>query len=65
MYGSPTNKKLKKKHSSRMVGGEEMGSRGGKDAGKVAAGRLDMQINWEEKRGSNTDCTTQDSTKGK
>ena len=41
-----------------MVGGEEMGSWGGKDAGKVAAGRLDMQINWEEKRGSNTDCTT-------
>ena len=33
LYGSPKTKELKKKHSSRPVGGVEMGS------GKVAAGR--------------------------
>ena len=31
LYGNPTTKKVKKKHSSRLVGGAEMGSRGGKD----------------------------------
>ena len=46
-YGSPTTKELKKKHSSRPVGGAEMGSwveriRGKAEAGgpgEVAAGR--------------------------
>ena len=28
LYGSPTIKELKKKHSSRLVGGVEMGSQG-------------------------------------
>ena len=32
LYGIPTTKELKKKHSSRLVGGVEMGSRGGEDA---------------------------------
>ena len=27
LYGSPTTKELKKKHSSRLIGGAEMGSR--------------------------------------
>ena len=31
MYGSPTTKELKKKHSSRIVGGAEMGSWGRED----------------------------------
>ena len=32
LYGSMTTKELKKKHSSRSVGGVEMGSRGNEDA---------------------------------
>ena len=32
LYGSPTTKELKKKHSSRLVGGAEMGSQGRKDS---------------------------------
>ena len=39
LYGSPTTKEIKKKHSPRPVGGAETGSRGGKDSGKVVAGR--------------------------
>ena len=31
LYGSPTTKELKKKHSSRLVGGAETGSKGEKD----------------------------------
>ena len=31
LYGSPTNKELKKKHSCRPVGGAETGSRGRED----------------------------------
>ena len=31
LYGSLTTKQLKKKHSSRPIGGVEMGSRGGED----------------------------------
>ena len=31
VYGSPTNKELKKKHSSSLVGGAEMGSWGGEN----------------------------------
>ena len=38
-YGSPTTKELKKKLSSRRVGGTEMGSQGGEDPGEAAAGR--------------------------
>ena len=36
LYASPTTKELKKKHSSRPVGGSETGSQGGEDSGKVA-----------------------------
>ena len=32
LYGSPTTKELKKKHSSRLAGGVEMGSWGREDA---------------------------------
>ena len=49
LYGIPTIKELKKKHSFRPVGGTEMGSRDGEDsrqggswrtgAGKAVAGR--------------------------
>ena len=73
MYGSPTTKELKKKYSSRLIGGVEMGSRGGEDlgqasdwrtrAGKVAAGKAGsptyVQINWEEQLGSKIDLTAQ------
>ena len=31
LYGSPTSKQLKKKHSFRLIGGLEMGSWGGED----------------------------------
>ena len=39
-YGSLTTKKLKKKHSSRPVGGTEMESQVERMCGKAAAGRL-------------------------
>ena len=32
LYGSPTTKELRKKHSSKLVGGVETGSQGGEDA---------------------------------
>ena len=40
LYGSLTTKELKKKHSSRPVGGAEMGSWAEKTCSKAAAGRL-------------------------
>ena len=40
LYGSLTTKELKKKHSSRPVGGEEMGSRVERTHSKAAAGGL-------------------------
>ena len=40
MYGSPTTKELKKKHSSRPVGGAEISSRVERTRGKAAAGGL-------------------------
>ena len=40
LYGSPTTKELKKKHSSRLVGGAERGSWVERTLGKVAAGGL-------------------------
>ena len=39
LYGSLTTKELKKKHSSRPVGGAETGSQAEGTHGKVAAGR--------------------------
>ena len=38
LYGSPTTKELKKKHSSRLVGGAEKGSQGREDTRQVVAG---------------------------
>ena len=39
LYGSPTTKESKRKHSSRPVGGVEMGSRVERTHDKAAAGR--------------------------
>ena len=39
LYGSPTTKELKKKHSSRSVGGAEAGSQVERTLGKAAAAR--------------------------
>ena len=39
LYGSPTTKEIKKKHSSRPVGGAETGSWAERTHGKAAAGR--------------------------
>ena len=38
LYGSPTTKELKKKHSSRLVGGAETGSQADRIHGKAVAG---------------------------
>ena len=40
LYGSPTTKELKKKYSSRTVGGEELGSQVERTRSKAAAGKL-------------------------
>ena len=40
LYGSPTTKELKKKHSPRLVGGVEMDSQGGEDIGKHCSWRM-------------------------
>ena len=69
LYGSPTTKELKKKHSSRPIGGAETGSWAERTHGKVGAGGPGwvrwqladqavphcMWIKWEEQRGSKTD----------
>ena len=39
MYGSPITKEIKKKHSSRLVGGAETGSQAERTHSKAAAGR--------------------------
>ena len=78
LYESVTTKELKKKHSCRLVGGEEMGSRGREDmqqgcgwrTGQVRQWLADswshicMQINQEEQLGSEIDHTTQGSSTG-
>ena len=48
LYGSPTSKELKKKHSSRLVGEAETGSQRGEDAwpGKAVAGGLGKARRW-------------------
>ena len=69
LYGSLTTKKLKKKYSSRLAGGE-------RTHGKVVPGTLGWQggswwshilvrINQEEQLGSETDRTTQGSSEGR
>ena len=77
LYGSLTTKELKKKHSSRLVGGAEKAARLEKTQGKVVArglgGRVSswshicMQIiiNQEEQLGRETDHTIQGSRAGK
>ena len=68
LYGSPTTKELKKKHSPRPVGGVETGSRVERmQGGALQTGRshIHVQINWEEQLGSETDHTTQGSRVGK
>ena len=52
LYGSPTTKEFKKKHSSRQVRGVEMGSHGGKDSQQGGGwqtgwSHIFMQINQE------------------
>ena len=69
-YGSPTTKELKKKHSSRPVGGAEMGSRVERTRSKVAAGGpgrsyIHLQKNPKEQLGNDTDRTAQGSSMGK
>ena len=70
LYGSPTTKELKKKHSFRPVGGAEMGNQGGKDSWQSSGWRtrwshICVQINQEKQLGNKTDCITQGSSKGK
>ena len=78
LYGSPTTKELKKKHSPRPVGGEETGSQDGQDSQKSRGwqtgqggnwrsgqSHICVQINQEEQLGRETVCTTQGSRAGK
>ena len=50
LYGSLTTKELKKKHSSRLVGGVETGSQGGEDMRQGSGWRthICVPINWDE-----------------
>ena len=68
-YVSPTTKELKKKHSSRLVGGAETGSQGGENSRQGSSwrtrwSRIGMQINQEERLGNDMDHTTQGSGMG-
>ena len=76
LYESPTNKEWKK-HSSRLVGGADMGSQGRRTCKKVAAGGMGrwggswwtgipihMRISWQEQLGSEIDSITQGSSVG-
>ena len=71
LYGSPTTKELKKKHSPRRAGGAEMGSWAESTHGKAAAGgpvsltHICTQLKWEEQLGSETDRPTQGPSTGK
>ena len=70
LYGSLMTKELKKKHSSRLVGGAETGSQGGKDSQQGGSWRVRRSHTWvhiiqEEQLGSETDHATQDSSVGK
>ena len=66
LYGSPITKELKKKHSSRLVGGAETGSLAREDTQRGGGwqSHIRMWINREEQLGSETDCTTQGSSTG-
>ena len=54
LYGSPTTKELKKKHSSRLVGGVEMGSWGREDSQQGGRGRTRVlqSSGWRMRAGS-------------
>ena len=67
---SPTTKELKKKHSSKPVGGAETGTWGGEDLQQGSGwttswSHICMGINREEHLGSETDHATQGSSAGK
>ena len=70
LYGILTSKELKKKHSSRLVGGAEKGNWVREDVqqgGNWWTGQFHVQI-WikqEEQLGSETDSATQGSSMGK
>ena len=49
LYGNPTTKELKKEHSSRPIGGEEMGSQGGEDSARQ---QLVDQVTYRATQGS-------------
>ena len=69
LYGSPTTKEIKKKHSSRLAGGAEMGSQGGEQGGSWRTGQggrcwrgwphICNRIGQEEQLVRETDYTTQ------
>ena len=70
LYGSPTTKELKKKHSSRQVGGVETGSKGREDIWRGGGwqtmwSHICMWISQEEQLGSEAHLTAQDSSVGK
>ena len=52
LYGSPTTKELKKKHSSRSVGGVEMGSQGREDAQQGRGWRTHIYLHVDKPRGT-------------
>ena len=54
LYGSPTTKEIKKKHSSRPVGETEMGSRAERTCGKAVAGGQRVPHLRADKRGGAT-----------
>ena len=69
LYGSLKTKELKKKYSSRPVGGVEMGSLDREDSWQVGSwqsgwSHICMWVNQEEQLWSETDCTTQGSSAG-
>ena len=70
LYGSLTNKELKKKHSSRLSGGAATGNWGREDAWQgggwwTTRSHIHVQINLDEQLGNETDHATQGSSKGK
>ena len=70
LYGSPTTKEIKKKHSSSQVGGVETENLGREDTQQgsdwqTRRSHICMWINRVGQLGSETDCTTQSSSVGK
>ena len=70
LYGSPKTKELKKKHSSRPIGGVETGSQDREDTQQGGSWRsgwshICVRTNWKEQLGSKLDHATQGSRTGK